>query len=91
MTNIEFDERKRLANIEKHGIDFKQAIAAFRDPSGFEYRSDRDNTEQRCVLIGKAGETILAVVFTIRGEAIRIISARKARKKEVALWHGNTS
>lgn len=89
--NIEYDEAKRLANIHKHGIDFKRAIGAFQDPHSFEYRSDHSDGEQRCVLIGEVEGRVIAVVYTIRGEAIRIISARKARKKEVELWLTNTS
>jgi len=87
---LEYDEAKRLANIDKHGIDFKDCVAAFADRRSFEIRSDRDG-EQRCMLIGAMNERIIAVIFTIRGDAIRIISARRAREKEVELWQTNTS
>lgn len=87
---IEYDEAKRLANIAKHGIDFLDCVEAFADKRSFEIRSDQAG-EQRCLLIGTVKGRIVAVIFTIRGDAIRIISVRRARQKEAALWHANTS
>ncbi|MCA3648238.1 MAG: BrnT family toxin [Methylobacterium sp.] len=87
---VEYDEAKRLANIEKHGIDFKACIPVFLDRQSFDIRSDRDS-EQRCILIGALNGRVIAVVYTIRGERLRIISARKARKEEVEKWRANIS
>lgn len=88
--NVEYDEAKRLANLEKHGIDFKACIPVFTDKNSFEFRSDR-GAEQRCILIGHLNGHVIAVIFTIRGENLRIISARRARKEEAEKWHANTS
>ncbi|MCZ8185543.1 MAG: BrnT family toxin [Beijerinckiaceae bacterium] len=85
MTLFEYDEAKRLANLEKHGIDFLDCIEVFSDRRSFEIRSDRDG-EPRCLLIGALKGRVIAVIFTLRGENIRLISARKAREREVALW-----
>lgn len=85
-----WDEAKRLENQRKHKFDFVDAFAAFNDPQSYEYRSDRGD-EQRCVLIGKSGEAILAVIFTIRRETLRLISVRRARKEEIEKWNANTS
>jgi uncharacterized DUF497 family protein len=84
---FEWDPRKNQANIRKHGISFETASLVFYDPS-IVYRSDVQHSgiEQRDIAIGKAGNGILFVVDTIRGdeqqEVIRIISARPATKSE---------
>ncbi|MCA3594606.1 MAG: BrnT family toxin [Methylobacterium sp.] len=87
---IEFDEVKRVENIRKHGIDFKACIPVFLDGNSFDTRSDRSG-EQRCILIGALNSRVFAVVYTIRGERLRIISARKARKPEVEKWKANAN
>jgi hypothetical protein len=88
---FEWDESKRLTNIEKHGIDFRQALNVFSDPRSFEYRSRGNHDEQRCVLVGLAGKRLIAVIYVVRGLKIRIISARAARNEERKLWNANTS
>jgi uncharacterized protein len=85
---FEWDERKDRANIAKHGIAFQLAASVFDDP----FRLDDLNRvvagEERRHLIGVAGDTLLVlfVVYTDRSkhgqETIRIISARKASRKE---------
>lgn len=76
---FEWDENKRLANIEKHGIDFRIAISVFLGPAALR-RSDRG--EERWITIGRVRHKLIAVVWTPRGEAKRIISARSARPDE---------
>jgi len=88
MISLEWDDRKRVINLAKHGIDFTRAVEAFNDRRNYEYRSDRDG-EQRCVLIGQSKGDIIAVVFTLRPNAIRIISIRRARQEEVEKWQKN--
>jgi len=82
---FEFDPDKSAANRVKHGIDFEEAQALWRD--------DRRITiisayllEQRSVVVGKIGERLWAAAITHRGDAIRIISVRRARKKERGLY-----
>jgi len=78
--DFEWDEKKQQSNLTKHRIDFEDAIGIFEGPT-LVRRSDRDD-ETRFVAIGEvAGETI-AVVYTIRGTAYRIISARRANNHE---------
>lgn len=88
---FEWDERKRLSNIEKHRIDFRQAVRAFNDPQSVEYVSRGDHAEQRCVLVGMAGNRLIAVIYVLRGTKIRIISARAPQTKDRKLWNENTS
>jgi uncharacterized DUF497 family protein len=81
-SRYEWDETKRRTNIEKHGIDFLDAIEAFTDPQGYVYRSRREPKEARLVAVGLVKGTLAAVIFTERGERVRIISARAARRSE---------
>jgi len=86
MTSFEWDETKRIANVQKHGIDFADAALVFNDPAHLTYRSQRHASEERFVAIGTVGAKIIAVIFTERGDNVRIISARIARRIERELY-----
>jgi uncharacterized DUF497 family protein len=78
MLRVEWDLRKAETNLTKHGVSFEDAASAFGDPLG---RIDRDPRhsvdEERLVLLGYSrGQWFLAAMFTERGDAIRLISAR---------------
>jgi uncharacterized protein len=77
---FEWDEQKRLANLAKHGIDFKDAVNVL-EQNGPLYETVR-NGEVRWVTIGVLDGEPIAVVWTLRGEGRRLISARRARKHE---------
>lgn len=77
---FEWDEPKRLANLRKHGIDFKDAVNVLGQ-DGPVYESGRGD-ELRWVTVGSMGGVLIAVVWTMRGEICRLISARRARKHE---------
>jgi uncharacterized DUF497 family protein len=81
-SRYEWDEDKRRANVEKHGIDFLDAIEAFTDPQRYVYRSPRAQKELRLVAVGLVKGALAAVIFTERGDRVRIISARVARRSE---------
>ena len=77
-----WDPNKAIANIEKHGIDFADAATVFDDFNAVTI-NDPDYDEQRFITIAKdAFGRILVVAYTWRGDIIRIISARKATKRE---------
>ncbi|WP_284776315.1 BrnT family toxin [Agrobacterium sp. lyk4-40-TYG-31] len=78
--SFEWDENKRLKNIEKHGIDFPRAASALSRPH-LESPSDQ-NGESRILAVCPETERLITVVYTMRGDACRIISARAARKNE---------
>ena len=82
---IDWDEEKAAANRTKHGISFNEAATVFGDPLGWTYPdSDHSESERRWITIGasEAGR-ILVIAHTGEGErVIRIISARRATKKE---------
>lgn len=76
----EWNERKRVVNIEKHGLDFFDADVVFNSshiiaPSGY-------GGEERFLAIGVFEERFVTIVFTMRADVIRIISFRRARYEE---------
>ena len=80
--DVEWDERKRLSNIAKHGIDFLDAAAILFAPHLSRAARDVEG-EERCLAVGMMDGRIVAVIYTWRGEdRIRIISARRARDVE---------
>ena len=80
---FEWEESKANDNKSKHGISFADTFAVFDDPNAVTLEDFRKN-EQRYVTIGMdAFGRILVVVYTLRDENIRIISARKAVRYEV--------
>jgi len=79
--DYEWDERKREANIAKHGLDFRDGVALFDGRRIYSYRSARGE-EGRVVTVGLLVERFVAVVWTQRGSAIRLISMRRARDEE---------
>jgi uncharacterized DUF497 family protein len=90
MASLEFewDEAKNKANITKHGVGFGRASAVFRDAFAIEFLDDRlDYGEERYVIIGMADNRLLTVVYTPRGDIIRLISAREATTLEKRRYH----
>ena len=88
---FEWDENKRMINLKKHNFDFADAIFVFDDPHRIENIDDRKNYgEIRINTVGLfKNEVIVAVVHTDRNGIIRIISVRRASKKERNLYYGN--
>ncbi len=83
MTEFEWDAHKARLNLRDHGIDFADAISALEDPRALTIADDRDENEDRLVTIGlDLLNRLLVVVYTWRGERIRLISARKATPRE---------
>jgi uncharacterized protein len=78
---FEWDEEKATVNAEKHGVTFVQATEVFHDPLGIEfYDTSHSENEPRYARVGLSGKHLLMVVFTVRGQRLRIIHARKADK-----------
>ena len=84
---FEWDETKNQKNIEKHGISFEIASYVFEDYDAIEIYDDiHSQDEDRYIIIGMVGD-ILYVVYTMRKEKIRLISARLADKDERRLYY----
>lgn len=80
-TNFEWDEKKDLENIQKHGISFYEAQKAFLDPARLIAEDlEHSTSENRYYCFGKVNEGVLTVRFTYRGHKIRIIGAGYWRK-----------
>jgi uncharacterized DUF497 family protein len=82
---FEWNENKSRANKSKHGIDFNVAIELWKDQDRVEIQTNFP-TEIRHALVGKIGDKLWTAIFTRRPEAIRIISVRRARKRETNLY-----
>jgi uncharacterized protein len=85
---FEWDAKKAAANLRKHGVTFPFATRVFLDENRVERLDDGGNgDEDRWITIGLVEELELVVVYTLRIESIRLISARKADKHErKAYW-----
>lgn len=77
---IEYDENKRLTTIAKHKIDFLDMAEILQ--SQHLVIDARSEIEERKIAIGQLGGSYFAIVFTMRGDVVRIITARKARRDE---------
>jgi hypothetical protein len=81
---FEWDRTKREHNIRYHGVDFKETRETFADRHAFVQFDGRHSvTEERFSLLGRtAAGQLLMTVFTSRGAKIRIISSRRASRRE---------
>ena len=89
---FDWDIRKNLINIEKHGVSFKMAASSFFDPEAITFDDEEHSQiEDRFILIGKNRyDNLLTVCHCYRdsGNVVRIISARKANKTEQDIYGG---
>lgn len=85
MIEFEFDGNKSRANLEKHGVDFVDAQQLWDDPDLLEIPVKTED-EPRFLIIGVMAGKHWSSVITYRGTCIRIISVRRSRKEEVALY-----
>ncbi len=82
---FEYDPNKSTENKRKHGIDFEDAQKLWADPGVVEIPA-RTSDEARWLLIGKIDAKHWSAVITRRGENIRLISVRRSRIEEAALY-----
>jgi uncharacterized protein len=89
MIRFDWDEKKNKTNRKKHGIWFEEAQQVFDDPEGIRYFDPgHSHGEDRFILIGLSGSGRLLIVIHCErsDDVIRIISARKATKKEAKTY-----
>jgi len=81
---FEWDAEKARQNVDKHGISFEEAVTAFGDPLSLTVSDpDHSDSEERQLLLGMSRRSRLVVVaFTERGDRLRIITARRASRRE---------
>lgn len=88
---FEWDEKKNITNIKKHGISFQEAMTVFYDDDAIVF-DDPDHSIEECrfLIIGMSGrEGICIVSHCYRGgdDRVRIISARRAEKGEISTYN----
>jgi uncharacterized DUF497 family protein len=91
---FEWDPRKAIANADKHGVTFDDAATVFLDPNALDGPDlDHSAVEARYLRLGRAADgRVLMVAYTLRkgdsdAEKIRLISARRATRRERAAYH----
>lgn len=89
----EWDPAKAAANLRKHGISFAEAASVFLDPMALTFEDpDHSDQEDREITIGVSGkQRVLFVSHAARRDRIRIISVRKATRKEQRQYAERTS
>ena len=86
--HVEFDPLKAKTNRFKHGVSFAQAEEALQNFMAITVEDPDAIGEQRFVTLGiDDSGRLLIVAYTMRGDAIRLISARKASKGETRQYH----
>ena len=90
---FDWDPAKAQANLRKHGIPFSKACQVFKDAGRLEQPDfSGEHDEERWDVLGRVEDTILFVVLTLRGERVRLISARRAtRNEQRSYWTGYIS
>jgi len=88
-----WDPRKAAVNLAKHKASFEEAVTTFGDPLGQITDDPRHSAdEDRFVLLGQSDRRrLLVIMFTERGEAIRLISARRATPRERRMYEEGES
>jgi uncharacterized DUF497 family protein len=83
LVEIEWDARKAASNLRKHGIDFADAALVFEDDLALTRQDLHSHHEERFVTLGRdPQDRLLVVVYTWRGERVRLISVRESTSKE---------
>jgi uncharacterized DUF497 family protein len=85
---FEFDESKSQSNLAKHGLNFLDAQQLWLDPHRIEIPA-RTEDEPRFVIIGEISQKCWSAIITYREHRVRIISVRRSRKEEVAIYESN--
>lgn len=80
---FQWDDGKAVANFARHGVSFEAACLVFKDPFALDWLDESEAyDEDRFAIIGLAQGRLLYIAYTLRGETIRIISARLAEPFE---------
>lgn len=85
--NFEWDNDKQQGNLQKHGVDFLDAVRIYSNPVLEWIDTRKDYNEERIITIGFDEGDYFVVVFTWRGEKRRVISAWKAGTDEKEKYH----
>lgn len=87
--NFEYDPRKAQTNWVKHGVSFAEAEFVFFDPLAIHDIDPDSLVEERFIALGMSNSgVLLVVVYTMRGDIFRLISARRATRREAKVYEG---
>lgn len=91
--SFEWDPRKAASNVRKHGVSFEEAVQVFGDPLARIFDDpDHSSGELRELIVGHATrQRLLIVSFVERGDRVRILSARRATRRERRDYEEGTS
>ena len=79
----EWDPAKAHSNFSKHGVRFADAVSALEDQLALTMRDPSSEDEERWITLGMDAEgKLLVVIYTWRGKNLRVISARRASRRE---------
>ncbi len=85
---FQWDKAKAAANFARHGVTFEAACEVFNDPFALDWLDEsEDYGEDRFAVIGMSEGRLLFVAYTMRGDSIRIVSARLAEPFERKRYH----
>jgi uncharacterized protein len=79
---VEWDPGKAAENLRKHGVDFADAVTVLNDESALTINDDEEGEDRFVTLGTDALGRLLVVVYTWRGDEVRVISARRATRAE---------
>lgn len=82
---FEFDAQKSEINLRKHRVSLEDAKTLWAVPAVV--IQARTEGEERFIIIGKVNEKLYSCIFTIRGSSVRLISARRSRENEEAIYY----
>lgn len=86
---FQYDPAKAKSNLKKHKVSFADAEGVFYDPLAIHQEDPHSEQEDRWIGIGMGSASqILVVVYTFRGDEIRLISVRQATRREVQEYEG---
>jgi uncharacterized DUF497 family protein len=83
---FEWNEHKRHTNLKDHGVDFADILPLFGQDAVVFEDDRKDYGERRYILMGELNGVFFQVAFTIRGTAVRIISARRGNRRERRIY-----
>ena len=83
----EYDQNKAKSNLRKHGVSFAEAATALLDPNALAMEDSDSEDEARWILLGMSDRVrLLTVIYTLRGQRIRLISARRSSPGEAKTY-----
>jgi uncharacterized DUF497 family protein len=86
---FEWDPLKAAANVKKHGVDLADAVSVLYDEFAITLPDDHAEEERFVTMGTDAVGRVLVIAYTWRGECIRLISARRATRRERKLYEGH--